>query len=163
MSVRAFGLRWLPLVVFVTLVLAACADGPREVRIGAEECAHCRMLITERRFNAQLLTDRGRTYVFDSIECMAAFLAEATDVSEDRFRSFWVTDFDEPGRWLPVDEARFLKSDHMRSPMGAGLSAYAGAEAASEARALHGGELLSWDEVRRRVGTAPVGGPGHGH
>jgi copper chaperone NosL len=144
------------------MALAACDAGPREIRLGAEECAHCRMLVSESRFASQLLTDRGRSYVFDSIECMAEFLDEAEEVPEDRVRSLWVTDFHRPGVWLPVEAAVFLRSEDLRSPMGLNLSAYVGEAEAARARTEHGGELLSWAGVRELVSTTRVRG-GHSH
>ena len=151
------------LLLAALLLLAACADGPRQVQVGAEECAHCRMLVSENRFASQLVTDRGRSYVFDSIECMAEFLDEGTEVEEDRVGSLWVTDFTRPGEWLDVGEAHFLRSDELRSPMGMGLSAFADEAAAREHQAEHGGEILRWTEVRSLVaGTDVVGGHQHG-
>lgn len=152
--------RLLATAVLLVLALAACEAGPREIHAGAEECAHCRMLVSETRFASQLLTDRGRGLVFDSIECMAEFLDEEEDL---RVRSLWVTDFERPGTWLPVDEAVFLQSQHLRSPMGLGLSAYADETAASRALREHGGELLDWAGVRALVEVSPVRGGGHGH
>jgi copper chaperone NosL len=150
------------------ILLSGCADGPRDIQMGAEECAHCRMMISEERFAAQLVTDRGMGYVFDSIECMAEFLDDAAEVSEDRVRSLWVTDFARPGEWVPAGEAHFLRSETLRSPMGLNLSAYSRGEDAREMQREHGGEILSWEAVRDVVAATDVirsrgGGHNHGH
>ena len=155
-------------VLFFLLILAGpllaggCGDGPRAIQVGAEECAHCRMLVSENRFAAQLVTDRGRSYVFDSIECMAEFLDDGVEVPEDRVGSLWVTDFSEPGHWLDAREAHFLRSEELRSPMGLNLSAHAAEAGAREHREAFGGEVLRWTEVRDLVARTPVrGGGGH--
>lgn len=145
------------------LAMAACNPGPREARIGEDQCAHCRMTVSESRFAAQLITDRGRSFLFDSAECLAESLDEGEPAAIDMVRSLWVTDFDRPGVWLRVEEAHFLRSDHLRSPMGVGLSAYASVDEAAEARAEHGGEVLNWDEVRTLVAQIRVRGGGHSH
>jgi len=153
-------------LLLLLLAVAGCADpGPREIRIGAEECAHCRMLVSESRFASQLVTDRGRGYVFDSVECMAEFLAAGEEVPEERVRALWVTDFNEPGRWLPVGRAHFLRSEELRSPMGLNLTAYGEENDALAHRAEYGGELLDWEGVRALVSANPVRGMGvhHGH
>lgn len=161
-----------PLVLLAGLLLSGCGDGPRPIQVGAEECAHCRMLVSENRFASQLVTDRGRSYIFDSIECMAEFLDEAAELPEGRVRSLWVTDFGEPGSWIAAEEARFLRSESLRSPMGLNLSAHADMEAARGHLEDFGGEILSWAQVRALVAATPVtggsahsataGGP-HGH
>jgi copper chaperone NosL len=150
------------LLAAVALLLAACGSGPREIQVGAEECAHCRMLVSESRFAAQLVTDRGRHYVFDSIECMAEFLDEGTEVPEDRVRALWVTDFGSPGHWIAAEDAHFLRSEELRSPMGMNLSAHALADVARDHREDFGGEVLTWSQVRTLVaGTTVPGGGGH--
>ena len=161
----ARGTVWSCIVLMVLgLFLTACSDGPREVHVGEEECAHCRMLVSEERFASQLITDRGRHYVFDSIECMVEFLDENEEVTEDRIQALWVTDFPDPGAWTPVDQAWFLRSDDLRSPMGLNLSAYARAESAEDARQAFGGEVMRWEDVRELVRrTGVVNGHGHGH
>lgn len=146
--------------LLVGLLLMGCGDGPRSVQVGAEECAHCRMLVSENRFASQLVTDRGRSYVFDSIECMAEFLQEEAQVSRDRVRSLWVTEFDAPGTWLGVEEAVFLRSEGLRSPMGLNLSAHADMNAARDHQADFGGEILEWGQVEALVAEVRVQGGG---
>lgn len=149
------------------LPLAGCgSSGPREIRIGEEECAHCRMRISEARFAAQLSNDRGRSWAFDSIECMVEWTQEGAEVEEARIAGWWVTDFEAPGRWLDATGARYLRSQELRSPMGLGLSAYGSPDAARAQQRAHGGDVLNWAELRNLVASTPVrggGGGGHGH
>jgi len=144
--------------------LAACgASGPRPIRIGEEECAHCRMRISEEPFAAQLLNDRGRSWVFDSIECMVEWSLQEPEIPESRIQGWWVTDFEAPGSWLDATRASFLRSESLRSPMGLGLSAYDGRAAAEAQQGAHGGDVLDWIGVRTLVAETPVRGGGmHG-
>lgn len=144
------------------LVAAGCSDGPRTVHPGTDLCHHCHMTVSEEGFASQLVTDRGRSYVFDSIECMAEFIGQ-DGVPRDQVRSLWVTDFSEPGAWIRAEDARFLRSTQLRSPMGMGLSAHASDDAARPIRSGFGGELLSWDEVLLLVEGNPVRGRSHSH
>jgi copper chaperone NosL len=160
-SLRILGALGLTLL----LGLAACGDGPRQVHLGTDACDHCHMTVSDDRFPAQLVTDRGRTYVFDSIECMAEFLAEGRDVPPDQVRSLWVTHFPEPGRWIEAREALFLRSPELRSPMGLNLSAFADAASLEGYLADLQGEVMGWEEVVevvRREGVR-MGGEGHAH
>jgi copper chaperone NosL len=144
----------------MALLLAACADGPRDIEVGAEECAHCRMIVSEERFAAQLRTEQGRSYVFDSIECMAEFIQDAAATDETTIRGTWVTDFDRPGTWLPAGEAAYLRSPQLRSPMGLNLSAYARPEDARIQQVELGGEVLTWSQVGEVVAGVRVAGGG---
>lgn len=144
-------------VLALAFLLAACADGPRAIEIGAEECAHCRMRVSEEHFASQLRTQQGRVYVFDSIECMAEFVHDA-DANNIDVRGMWVTDFTQAGSWLEVDEAHFLQSRELRSPMGMNLSAYATESAARTHQDEHGGDVLDWNGVLTLVSEVTVVG-----
>lgn len=143
-------------VLLTALFMAGCSDGPRDVRIGEEECAHCRMTVSEAPFAAQLRTQQGRTHAFDSIECLAEYV-----VQNDEPHGMWVTDFTSPGNWITVEEAVYLQSPNLRSPMGMNLSAYATAEAADSHQQQYEGDILDWNDVLERVQMR--GGHGHGH
>jgi copper chaperone NosL len=70
-----------------------------------------------------VVTKTGKVYKFDSVECMVAFVMEG-HVPADQVHSAWVTDYLRPGTWLKADEARYLQSVKVRSPMGLNLSAF---------------------------------------
>jgi copper chaperone NosL len=121
------------------------------------------MRVSEEAFAAQLRTQQGRVHVFDSIECMAEYVADNADVS---VRGMWVTDFNAPGEWLTAEAAHYLRSDEVRSPMGLGLSAYFDRASAEAAQAEFGGETLTWEGVGRLIAdtnVAPMRGAGHAH
>jgi copper chaperone NosL len=136
-----------------TCWLVGCAIEPQTIHLGEDECSYCRMRISDPQFAAQLLTSRGRAYKFDAIECLAAFDVEAT-VAAEAVHSRWVLDFREPGRWLRAEQAHYLQSEQLRSPMALNFSAYPNAGAAAEGSEEHGGELLRWEELRARVREA---------
>jgi copper chaperone NosL len=133
--------------VLAALVVAGCTPSPEPIHAGSDECAQCRMRIEEPRFAAQTLNDKGRSWKFDSIECMTAFLAGSA-LPAAQLHSAWVADFNDPDTWLPVEEAHFLRSERLSSPMGGGLTAYGSAEAAAAARAEFGGQVLRWTALR---------------
>lgn len=157
--------RPLALLVAALLVLAlpACTVGPQEIHYGSETCDHCHMVISEPRFAAQAVTTTGMAHKFDSIECMADFL-ENDGVDSEALHSLWVADFSEPHDWTPVEDAAFLRSDALQSPMGLSLSAHADRASAEAHREELGGELLNWDEVRALVAREGLQmGGGHAH
>jgi copper chaperone NosL len=144
--------RTIGVALLAPLALLACEIGPEPVHTDSDECAHCSMLITDRRFAAQLLNAKGRSYKFDSIECLRGFV-QAGVVPEADVHSTWVTDSRSAGEWVRSDEAVFLQSPGVHSPMGAGLVAFAGAAAAASAQAELDGELLTWAELLAKGDT----------
>jgi copper chaperone NosL len=126
------------------LFLAACSAAPEAVHWGVEECAQCQMVISDDRYAAQVVDQRGKTYKFDAIECMTAFLNSDRLAAAD-IHSVWVAD----GRdaWVRAEDAHFVHSESIRSPMGGGLTAHATADAARQLHAEVGGEILVWAAV----------------
>src|SRR5690606_34121034 len=118
-------LRSLVLVaVSAALVLSACsAPKPAALVVGGDTCAFCGMLVSDPRFAAQVVTDKGKTYLFDAIECFVAFMAEEV-VPADQVHSTWVVEFDRPGQWIPASDAYYLQAVELHSPMGANLAAF---------------------------------------
>lgn len=140
--------RWhIIVLVTVLLLVAACERGPQNIRIGQQECDHCRMMISQEQFAAQLITQQGRQYVFDAIECMAAFV-DSDEGRERDIHSLWVPDFQNPDTWIAAESALYLQSDGLRSPMALNFSAYASEDKALSQLSEFGGQVVRWVDVR---------------
>lgn len=105
-------------------------DQPVDPVWGKEPCADCSMLVSERRFAAQLVHDGERRY-FDDVGCMVLWSEKRGGVPERA----WVYE-GSSGPWHPARTARFV--DGSRTPMDYGLEASTGG-------------TLGWDEARVRV------------
>ncbi len=135
--------------------MVACASSvPRSIAYGREECAWCRMTVSDARFGAVMLTPTGKQEVFDSVECLAAatLALDAAEQSRAATRS-WVTDWLHPGTLVPASTAGYLRSDGPGSPMGKGLQAFASQADAEGEQRQSGGLTLSWEEVLTLVGA----------
>jgi len=148
--------------LLLLLTITACRPGPKEIMIGHDECAHCRMIISEKPYASQMVSTTGKTWAFDSIECLAAYELEE-NIEHDRIHSRWVPDFMKPEVWVNSDQALFLYSDVLRSPMGLNLSAYSSAEESTLQQAEYGGEVKTWLEVMELVNHHWLDGSGHIH
>jgi len=148
--------------LLATVGFAGCVpDRPVPIVVGEDVCDHCVMAISEPRFAAEAITVRGKLHRFDSIECLAGWVAgrSGSDPALEG-ATFWVTDMRAPGDWIRVEEARFLRSPAIQSPMGMHLGAVrADAPGAGEARIPADAETLTWEGVLRLV-RAPGGHAG---
>jgi copper chaperone NosL len=96
------------------IAISACATGTPGIHLGVDACAQCRMLITDARFGAALVTSKGKTLYFDSIDCLLRY-QEQTSVAQ---QSVWVIDAAAPNHLIPFADARFVRDDSLRPPMG---------------------------------------------
>lgn len=95
------------------------------------------------RFGAEAVTAKGRQLTMDSVECLMEWVEEA----DEPMRSLWVTDYFTK-QLIPAETAIYLESEHLPSPMGAGVSAYATREAAEQSAKEYPGRLLDWSELQ---------------
>jgi copper chaperone NosL len=144
-------------LVLAVVVLAACSVGPEPIHLGSDECAECRMTISEARFAAQAVTRTGLTHKFDSIECLAAFLEGENAPAEGALHSLWVADFVDTERWVPAEEAHYVHGEAVQSTMGGGLAAHATAESARRHAETVRARVIDWNQavsLTREVGHA---------
>ncbi|HEX6308325.1 MAG TPA: nitrous oxide reductase accessory protein NosL [Longimicrobiales bacterium] len=155
---RSGRLRTVTAIVALAMAVAlmACAPHPEPIVYGEDVCAHCRMVIADERYGAELVTTKGRVLKFDSIECLADYVLHEADAAD--IHSLWVTGFEQPRVLIRIEDAIFLHSPALRSPMGANLTAFhAGGTTAAALLDEHGGAVLEWDEVLRLVELEPPG------
>lgn len=133
------------LFVMLLLLLAACSQKPAEIHYGSDECRHCKMMITDNRFVAQIVTDKGKAIKFDAIECMAVYHQDYRKTLKGA--RLWVSNYKKPGEWLSAATAQFVKSEVIKSPMGESLLALPSEEAAAAHLRERTGTLLGWEKV----------------
>lgn len=146
------------LLLLPALPLWGC--GPREpvpIQVGEASCSHCLMTVADERYATELITKKGKVHFFDSVECLAAFYLEQ---DPDDVASLWVTDFHTQARLIPVEEAFFLRSKDLRSPMGMNLTAFGDGIEPEAVLNSFIGEILDWAQVLALV--EEEGGPGAG-
>jgi copper chaperone NosL len=108
------------------------------------------MVISDGRYTAQLVSDKGKSYPFDSIECMAAYEHNNPDVAEGA--KLYVTNFTEPGKWLLVEESDIYMSDDIQSPMG--LSLFAISTESNIPERIENAEQQTWQQTVEYVLTS---------
>jgi copper chaperone NosL len=103
------------LVGALLLALSACenADAPQDPAWNKERCSHCSMVVGDKRFAAQLVTDKGERLFFDDPGCLASY-----ELSHAGPRKAWILS---EGKWLDAEVARFNAG--ARSPMDYGFEA----------------------------------------
>jgi copper chaperone NosL len=130
----------------VLALTAACgAHGPASIAYGDDACDYCRMQIVDRRFGAELVTVKGRTLKFDSIECLVAYYKQAAAAHD--VASVWVTDIRHPGTLIDATRARFVDLGAGRAPMGRAWAALVDARDAAPIGVSDPGAIKRWEDL----------------
>jgi copper chaperone NosL len=106
-------------------MVAGCATGTPTIALGAASCVECRMVITDGRFGAALISGTGKQLDFDSVDCLLEYMEANPTLAA---KSVWVADASRPKTLIPASEAAFVRDGGPRPPMGSTTS-YATASA----------------------------------
>lgn len=130
---------WLSASLFL-----GCNPQPKEIVYNEDECAYCKMKISNPQFGAELVTDKGKVFKYDSGECLLNDYIGKTAVS---YSHILVTDFRVPFEFIDARNATFLISEAIPSPMGAYLSTYSDLTGAKDVLGDESGEFYSFNEI----------------
>lgn len=148
-------------------VLQPAFAAPRPLRVGIETCPYCNMTILDARYAAQMVTTTGKVHNYDDAGCLLDHLLGYGGPKVTP-KELYVADFAaserKEARFIPVNQAYFLYSERIRTPMGTGLLAFASVgalEAYLKERPQHAGEKLRWNDLLAR-GRKRAWVPGYG-
>jgi copper chaperone NosL len=138
------------LLTAALILLAGCApSGPVAINFGTDECTHCHMTLSDKRFGAEYVTNKGKAFKFDDLRCMTDYLKEnkipATDIA-----GYYVVDFGAgTGDLVDARSAFYLQSEALRSPMAGNTAAFSSSQKRDEVNREAQGKPLTWAEVNR--------------
>lgn len=134
-------------IALVIVLAGSCTSNqPKPIAYGTDLCSFCQMMVTDKKFGSELVTDKGRYYFFDSAECMLRYMAENKD---QHYAHILVTHFGTPDAVADAKTSFYVISKEIPSPMGANLSAYPSRKEADDVASAHGGKVYSFDELAK--------------
>ena len=107
--------------VLLISVMFACSVEPKPILYGSDGCHFCKMTIVDRQHAAQIVTNKGKVFNYDAIECM---LNDLDSKDEQKIALILVNDYDAPGQLTDARDASYLISKAIPSPMGAFLTGF---------------------------------------
>jgi len=133
--------------LFSILLLTSCKRSFQPIDYGKEACAHCRMMIMDKKFACEIVDKKGKTYKFDDLICMRKFTSEQS-LQENELLLF-VAAFNEPDKFIDAKKAILLKADVFKSPMNGGLIAVETAESAAHIQhSVNDAQTMAWHNLK---------------
>ncbi len=134
-------------ILLMGFLVMGCSIRPEPIAYGSDGCHFCSMTIVDRQHAAQIVTNKGKVFKFDAVECMVNHLKDIDIVS---VKLFLANDYQAPGELIDAKKATFLISKDIPSPMGEYLSAFHSINEAEHVEAENNGKLYSWEELLTR-------------
>lgn len=138
-------------------LLSCGTGGPEAIRLNIDGCDFCRMTISDGKYGAEIVTPKGRTYLFDDLSCMLAYIREN---EPDNIRSYYVCDFPEDNQLTDATTAWYVTHKNIKSPMGGNTAAFSSKTAAEAFAREHGASVTDWKSVSSQVAHSHSD---HGH
>lgn len=132
-------------IVVLLLALSSCGKrGPVPIMPSVDQCAFCKMTISDVKYGAEAITDKGRIYKFDDIACMRNYCNENTQL---QIATFYVSDFADSSRLIVATEASFISGGSIVTPMHGGIIAFSSAEEANATAKTMGATPITWEKI----------------
>ncbi|WHT40833.1 nitrous oxide reductase accessory protein NosL [Myroides sp. mNGS23_01] len=140
-----------PFAYLLLLVLfVSCTVKVQPIEYGTDNCDFCKMGIVDNKHAAQLVTTKGKNYKFDAIECMLHYI-EQQNKPLTAYQHLLVADLLQPGVLIPAEDANFIISKNIPSPMGAFLSATTAPEQATKLIEEYTGDHYTFATLRQQL------------
>ncbi|MCZ2393572.1 MAG: nitrous oxide reductase accessory protein NosL [Chitinophagales bacterium] len=137
------------LLFLMIILLSACTPRPHEIHFDEEDCDYCMMTISDRRFGAEIVTQKGRVYKFDDLHCLKGFMDEKK-VEEKDIHSTWVIDFSVSEKLIQIENSFLFYDKDLQSPMGSNVAAFGVKDSLESYRTIHNlGIEMEWEEFLR--------------
>lgn len=132
-------------VTFLLLNFTGCKTSmPEPVALEREDmCAYCKMAISEKQYAAEFIDQDAQAFKFDDIGCMLNFVQSKKIAN---VAAYYVMDFDER-QWLKAEDAYYVRSSELDTPMGGGLIAFKDQNKAQLAVDKFHGKLLRFTDI----------------
>ncbi len=134
------------LLAFICGVLASCSTEPVPLAYGKDVCDFCKMTLMDKKFGAELVTQKGKVYKFDDLRCFLSFYHSDTEPTET-YQHLLVVDYSNPVKLVSAKDAFYVKSPAINSPMNGQLAAFETKSTMDDFKAQWNGIYLTWGEV----------------
>lgn len=126
------------------MFLVCCGSNePKPIQLNSDSCDFCKMTISNGKFGAELISQKGRYYKFDDVSCMIQY-TKSNDVAT---KSFFVNDYLNDNLLIPAETCFFLKGGTINSPMRGNCIAFASEKDQKKFQPKLNAEVMTWREV----------------
>lgn len=133
--------------VAVALMLAGCKVEPEPLQFGKDNCYHCKMTLMDNKFGGEILTEKGKIYKFDDVNCMLNFY-NSGNVNVEEMKEVLIVDFSKNEKLIDARNALYVKSESIMSPMASNIAAFESNDDLKKMNSTWNGIVLSWGEIQ---------------
>lgn len=134
------------IIIGLSFTLSSCDNTniAKPIKAYEDVCIQCKMTIVDQAFATELVTDKGKHYVFDDISCMKKFVNEETELNVSKM---FVSNYLDKQELLDCETAFFTIGGDINSPMMGNVAAFKTLAEAKEYASKLNAEIVSWESL----------------
>ena len=117
---------------------------PQPIKLNVDSCDFCKMTIANAQYSTALITEKGRVYKFDDLSCMIQYTKENAGLANNKL---FISDYINPDKFVPVEEASFLKGGIIHGPMGGTVVGFSNKTDSQNYQSKLQAETVNWDTL----------------
>jgi copper chaperone NosL len=139
-------MKYLIFHLILLLALISCNTDPRPIAFGRDTCQHCKMKLMDPKHGAEVVTEKGKIFILDDVNCLIDFLNSET-MTAQQAKHILIVPLDKPETLTDATLAFYLKSPEFKTPMASNILAFSDYTALKDYKSKHGGLYLAWGEL----------------
>ncbi len=133
-------------VLIIIFSFSSCTIGPQPIKYGRDNCYRCKMKILDNRFGAELVTLKGKIYVFDEMACLFSF-TKSNEIDIKIIKDIYLTDYSGNHSLINAKMAFIVSSMKISGPMNGRLAAFSTEQFSQEFIKHKTGTLHNWEQL----------------
>lgn len=104
------------LLVGISIGESSCSENlPQPIKVNLDNCDYCNMMITDLRFTCEVITSKGKVFMFDDLGCLVKFKKENHEKLNTE--NIYISDFLRPYKLTKASLVFFVSGGKIQSPM----------------------------------------------
>jgi copper chaperone NosL len=136
--------------VVAGILFFSCSVEPVPLQYGKDACYHCKMILMDKRFGAEIVTTKGKIFRFDDTNCLLNYI-NSGQVNESNIAQCLITNFASPGVLIDARSALYVKSEQIKSPMASNIAAFNSKTTLQSHNNSWQGEELNWNDLMTKI------------
>jgi len=133
--------------VFLFIFCSSCTTTPEPIITGADQCCYCRMVVSDPRFGAEIITIKGKKYKFDDMHCVLSFIHQQV-IKPGEIKEVYLVDYAAAGHPLIKSATSLLlQSEAFKSPMNGNIAAFSEKGKMDQLMEAYKGSSVSWNQL----------------
>ena len=128
------------------MLLNSCTAGPEALKIGKDNCSFCKMIVSDNRYGAEIITRKGKVYKFDDGHCLLSFI-QSKAVEKKEMSNVYFTDFTGNHTLIKADDAFLFQSESFSGPMNGNIAAFSNEDSMKKIAQQHKGVIVTWKQL----------------